>query len=80
LVARQKLFHWRLRSFDTVECLVKTSLDQPLPKPLDRSRPTRERLGDSLVCPIRPVGVGLQQNLSTPNLLTRALEFLDNAL
>jgi hypothetical protein len=63
LVARQKLLHWRLRSFDTVERLVKTPLDQPLSKPLDRLRPTRERLGDSLVCPIRLVGVRLEQNL-----------------
>jgi hypothetical protein len=80
LVARQQLLHGRLRSFDAVERFVKTPLDQPLSQPLDRSCPTRERLSDAFVGPIRTVGVGLQQNLGTSNLLARALEFLDNAL
>jgi hypothetical protein len=62
-----------LRPFDPVERLFESPLDQPQSKPFDRSRPTRKRLGDTLVGPIWPVGVGLQENLSTPNLLAGPL-------
>ncbi|HUY32782.1 MAG TPA: hypothetical protein VMV69_08365, partial [Pirellulales bacterium] len=78
-LACQQLVHGRLRSVDAIERLVKTTLNQPLSEPLDRSRPTRERLGNTFVSPIRSIGVGLQQNLGTPNLLTRPLQFLDYA-
>jgi hypothetical protein len=47
---------------------------------LRQARSTRKRLGDTLVGPIWPVGVGLQENLSTPNLLTGPLELLDHGL
>jgi len=80
LLARQQFLHRRLRPFDPVERLFESPLDQPLAKPFDRSGPTRKRLGDPLVGPIRPVGVGLQQNLSTPNLLAGSLQLLDHAL
>lgn len=69
-----------MRSFDSVEGLFKTLLDQPLSDLLDRSCPTRERLGNSLVGPVRPVGVSLQQNLGTPNLLAGSLQLLDDDL
>jgi hypothetical protein len=61
-----------------VERLFETPLDQPLPEPLDRSRPTRESLRDPLIGPVRSFGIGLQQDLGTPNLLSRPLQFLDN--
>ena len=78
LIARQHLRHGRLRSFHPMEGLFKTPFDQPPTDPLDRSRPTRECLGDPRVGPIRPVGVGLQKHLSPPNFLARPLELLDN--
>jgi hypothetical protein len=80
LVARQKLLHGRLRSFNAVKRLVKTLLDEPLSKPFDGSRATQERLGDSFVRPIRPVGVSLEQNLGTSNFLTGAFELLDDTV
>jgi hypothetical protein len=80
LVARQKLLHGRLRSFNAVKRLVKTLLDEPLSKPFDGSRATQERLGDSLVRPIRPVGISLEQNLGASNLLTGPFQLLDNAV
>jgi hypothetical protein len=80
LVARQKLLHGRLRSFNAVKRLVKTLLGESLSKPFDGSRATQERLGDSLVRPIRPVGVRLEQNLGASNFLTGAFELLDDAV
>ena len=60
--------------------LVETPFDQPLSKPLDRSRPARECLGNTLVSPIGTIGIGLQQNLGTPNLLTGPFQLFHNGL
>jgi hypothetical protein len=80
LVARQKLLYGRLRSLHAVKRLVKTLLDEPLAKAFDGSRATQERLGNSLVRLIRPVGVGLEQNLGASNFLTSAFELLDDGV
>jgi hypothetical protein len=62
-----------------VERRFKTALNQPLSNQLYRSGSTGERLGDPLVGPLRPIGIGLQQNLGTPNFWARPLQLLDNA-
>jgi hypothetical protein len=61
-----------------VERVFKPLLNQSLPKPFNGSRPARERFGDSVVDPIRPVGIRLQENLGTPNFLASSFQLLDN--
>jgi hypothetical protein len=79
LLAGQQLLHGRPRTFDPVERLFETPLDQPLSQSLDRPRPTREGLRDSLIGPVRSVGIGLQEDPGPPHLLSRPLQFLDDA-
>jgi hypothetical protein len=80
LLACQQFLHRRLRPFDSVERLCESALDHSLSKPFYRSRPTRKRLGDMCVGPIRTSDVGFSENLGTPNFLTSPLQLLDNAL
>src|SRR5262249_33092727 len=80
LVARQQLLHGRLLTLDSVERLFKSLLDESLAKSLHSSRPAPVSLGNALVGPMGPVGIGLEQNLCTSDFLPRSLQLLDNAL
>jgi hypothetical protein len=55
-------------------------LDETLPKSFHRSGPTRKRLRDPFVGPVRTIGICLQQNLSTPHFLPSPLQPLHNFL
>ena len=82
LRANRQFLHGRIGAFGAIEDLVKPSLDQSLSNLLHRPRPTRERFGDLLVSPVRPVGLSLQQNLHaepsgwSPSVSLRPLEAL----
>jgi hypothetical protein len=80
LVTREQFFHRRLLTLDPVERLFKSSLDESVTKPLHGSRPTRECVSDTLIRPIRAIGIGLEQHLSTPHLLPGPFQLLDNTL
>ena len=80
LIARQQFLHRWLRSLNAVERVFKPALNQALPNFLDRSCPTRKRIGDPLIGPISSIRVGFQQDLRTPHLLARPLQLFDNAL
>src|SRR6266496_2205254 len=80
LVPRQQLLHRWLLTLNSVERLFESLLDEPLPKSFNGSRPTGICLGNTIISPVRSIGVGLQQNLGTSNLLTSPLQLLDNTL
>ena len=62
----------------SVERLLKTSFDQPLPDVFHRLDSARKRLGDLLVGPVGAVHICFQQNLGTPDLLAGPFQFFDN--
>jgi len=54
--------------------------DQAFAETLDGLDATVERLGDLEIRPRRTIGIRLEQDLSTANLLRRSFEFLDDFL
>jgi hypothetical protein len=60
-------------TLNAVEDFIESLLDESLAQSFNGSRPTRVGLGDAFVDPIWPIGVGLEQNLSTSNFLPGSL-------
>ena len=70
----------RQRAFLAAQGQLKALGDQPLAEILDRLHATVECLGDLRIRPSRPIGIGLEQDLSAASLLRRPLELLDDLL
>ena len=55
-------------------------LNEAVPKSLNGSRPTRKSLRDTLIGPIRTIGICLEQNLCTPHFLAGLVQLLSDIL
>jgi len=64
--------------FFSVERDVETFGDQFRPNVFDALPRTEKSVGDVLVFPVRPVGVGLEQDVGTPDFRIRSLQFFDD--
>ena len=78
LLAVEQLRRGRRLPLDAVERRLEAVFDQTSADVLDRLPAAAERIGDPLVGPAGPVGVGLQQDLGAADPLAGALELPDN--
>lgn len=77
-IAGEQLFGSSPGSRFAIKRVLKTAFDEPLTNVLHRLGTTRKGLGNLRVCPSWPIGIGLKQYLSPPNLLCRSFELASN--
>ena len=70
----------RFLAFLAFQSQFKAFRDQAFAEILDRLHAAVEGLGDLDIRPSRPIGIRLEQDLSTTKLLRRSLELLDDLL